>query len=466
MKTNRFFSLVMVLIPVVIQAQLSLNFDYSTGKISGAKNQIEEGESVTLTITNLSEVKEFDDFVQNTKIQSADTSEQTLESALKKHFGDDYEAVRDKLTITDFPIDDIIDSPLKPGQKLLMSLKRKSGGNEGLNIKVVEKEVEILVSSGDLPEEMVQWLDNAKINLGKEGDKPLSNFYNMENRYDSENDRAFVFVDPSGNLIGNMPVNIDQDDFIYIIIYGLKEDVENCTVDFIGTYAPNDLQWKTFDAINVQFDANALFKADKYMAKVFMRGPFTSQTVTVKIKNGKKVLASYGLRVNKLFHLAFGVGVNITNLEDPEYELQAINTTTNTIMEKNAGKRTIFSINTIWFWRSTYRYLIKGSNITRGRDVLKEPSFWERINPSFGFSLDSDFAENLFFAANFEFARGGTINIGYHWGKVNRLNIEDFKIGETVFTGTAIPQTQVWDGAFFIGIMLDTRIFNQLFAAR
>jgi hypothetical protein len=440
----------------------SITWDYTGGNpTTVVPSELKQDDVLLLTVSTIADASEFDDFVQNSSVQVDAGAVKTLEAALQSHLGTDYAAFQAAFTISDLSLLDFLDTPLQKGNVVNLILKDVAGVNT-FQIAYKEEEEDVIESSGDLPTEIEQWLESATISFGEGDEKTIADIYRDQDRYDNSNDRAFLFVDENGSLIGNAPVNIDQDDIIYVIVIGKKATVDKFNVDFVGSYAPVDLQMRSFEPVAAAFKQNSL--ARTYRVKIFRRGPFTSESVSIKIKKGKSVAATYSLRVNKLFNLGFGVGINISDLQSPEYELSPLSDTENTIIEKNAGKRTIFSFNVIWYWRSTYRYLVPGSHITRGRDVLKEPSFWERINPSFGFSLDSDFSQNLFFAGNFEFARGGTINIGYHWGKVTRLNIPNFELGQTTFSGSNIPLSEVWDGRFFIGIMLDTRIFNQLFA--
>ena len=122
----------------------------------------------------------------------------------------------------------------------------------------------------------------------------------------------------------------------------------------------------------------------------------------------------------------------------------------------------------IYYWKPTIDWVsgkLKGkSNITRGRDILKEATFWERLNPTFGVAINSEWRENFFFGGNFEFARGGSISAGWHYGKVQKLADSNFKPGIDVYTGTKedIKLTDSWQTGFFFGITLDTRIFNKI----
>ena len=124
------------------------------------------------------------------------------------------------------------------------------------------------------------------------------------------------------------------------------------------------------------------------------------------------------------------------------------------------------TFNVIWYWKNTFKYIRTGSDLTRGRDIMKEPDFLTRINPTFGVSLDGKLTENFFIGGTFEFARGGSIIAGWHYGKVRQMADSDFVLGEDLFTGTEdeIRLTDKWKWGYFFGITLDTRIFNKVFS--
>jgi hypothetical protein len=309
-----------------------------------------------------------------------------------------------------------------------------------------------------------------EIKLGK-STTTLGDILDNDSRYDKEGNRAYIVVDQNGELIDNYPVNIDQDDIIYVIIVGKKDKIQAYSADFVGTYNPVDLQMRSFVPLDSSINkSNTLtkFNPDDYDVVVKYRGPFTSANVIVKVKNNVgtgNVLATYTLNVNTLFHLGFGVAFNRTSLENPNYVLSPLSSSANTISKENGGQRNLLSVNVIWYWSSTVKYLLRGSNITRGRDVLKEANFIERINPTVGFALTGSVTDNVFAGVTFEFARGGSLVGGYHFGKVKRLLDPNFKPGETTFSGAAgdIQTTMVSKRDVFFGIILDTRILNAIF---
>ncbi|MFT3705242.1 MAG: hypothetical protein QM802_22940 [Agriterribacter sp.] len=293
------------------------------------------------------------------------------------------------------------------------------------------------------------------------------NIIKGKQRYFSNRNLAYICLDPFGNIIGKKPVNIDQDDDVVIlIVVPNTEDYDNYSVnDNDAEYAPTDLSIRSSETITIPTIQSEEAVDVQYTVKVFEKGPYTSSDVTFTVMIANTQLNNITVHVNPLYHLGIGVSYISTNLQNPDFQIVPLTATTNTIQAANTGRRTILTANAIWYWWPTLRYLA-GSSLTRGRDVLKEPNFLTRFNPTFGIGLTSDIQSNFFAGINFEFARGGSITAGWHYGKTNRLLDKDFKLGETEFNGTQadIKTENVWKWAGFFGVTLDTRIFNRLFS--
>lgn len=459
MKKNLFTFYLALLSIASYAANIDITWNYSGPNTAVAiPASFTARDKINLTVANLSTTAIFDTFMQNSTIAVAGGAPTTLQVAFSTALGAaGYAGFRAGLNITSKDLVSILTAPLQSGDVVAIILKDAGGIKNLTSTFTIAPPAPVGITTE-------QWMTTKMITInGKQ--VSLGKIYDNQERYEKEQNMAYLIVDENGNLLGNNPVNIDQDDVIILIVIGDQTTISNFSVDFVGTYAPVDLQMRSFEKPAANFNQNAAVPPT-LDAKVFTRGPFTSETVEVKVKKSGTLIATYSLRVNKLFHLGFGVGVNITDLIDPDFEITAIDATTNTITSKNDSKRTIFSLNVVWYWRSTLLYWQRGSNITRGRDVLKEPMLIERINPTFGISLDGKMRDNIFAGVNFEFARGGSINLGYHWGKVTKLNLDGFELGTTPFTGTTVPTSEEWDGRFFVGVMLDTRIINTLFNNR
>ena len=307
------------------------------------------------------------------------------------------------------------------------------------------------------------------------------NFRNKENLnfytpYDDKNNKVFLYFDENGKMLNNQPVNVDQSDKFHFIIACYEKDKNKYDVDVIkGSYSPSDLVIKPVEKINTNGPKtesdNAKLKLYEPTQIELIKGPFTTETFEFQISYidsvEKKYKHSklYSFNINKLYHVGVGVSFIGTNLSNPEYRT-VFNGTDTTIQSYNGGSRSMLTFNAIWYW-SVLQQNSRGSIITSGRDILKDEPTWslKRVFPTVGVSLDGNFNENFFVGAVYEFARGGSIIGGMHYGKVKRLAMPDFQEGVTKFSGidSDIKTENVYKTGWFIGVNLDTRIFNTLF---
>lgn len=290
------------------------------------------------------------------------------------------------------------------------------------------------------------------------------NIYSRNIRY--AGNKAYIFLDENGKYLGKLPVNLDEDDIIYLYMAVKKSEKNDYQIDITeGEYSPVDLQILPGQDIKTQ---SSLPREEWDLIPVIY-GPFTSDyfAFSVKKKKGENLvtISSYKIKINNLYHLQIGASFVATYLRMPEYKISPLTDTTNTIIDVSNNSRTLITVNVIWYLEPMLKYLFGGSKLMRGRDVLKEPTFLQRINPAFGVSLSENIAENFFFGLTLEFARGGNIIGGGHYGKTLQLADEKFELGKTQFNGQQdkIITKDKYEWKWFFGVTLDSRVFNKLF---
>lgn len=285
-----------------------------------------------------------------------------------------------------------------------------------------------------------------------------------EPNYDRNKNEAYFYFDENGVLLKPAPVNVDADDQIIIIILA-KKDIEY-SVGIKGEYKATDLNIRETQIL--KFTPETISKNSDYKRLESEFGPYTSDKITICIKQDTNTPTETDVRINKLYNVAFGASFICTDLEKPSFDVFPLAGNNNTINKTNRGSRTLATFNVIYYWKPTVDWVLgnlkNNSNITRGRDVLKEATFWERLNPTFGVAINSEWRENLFFGGNFEFARGGSFTFGWHYGRVQELADKNFILGTTIYNGTKedIKLSDTWKWGYFFGITLDTRLFNML----
>ena len=295
-------------------------------------------------------------------------------------------------------------------------------------------------------------------------------FKDINKSYDRKGNKAIFYFNEKGMLLAPAPVNVDADDYLVIYMAVPKTQSKSFSVQVDGDYNPSDLLIRPYESIPVAAAQGTAKEEIEYTYITQTFGPFTSDKATIRFYNGENELAKHlDVKINKLYNVAIGASFISTDLEKPSFDVfPIIGTTNNTIDKIDAGSRTLATFNIIYYWEPTVDWLmgkLKGkTNITRGRDVLKEATFLERLNPTFGVALNNEWRENFFFGGNFEFTRGGSFSSGWHYWKVQELANKNFVLGTSVYSGTKdeIKLTNTWKWGFFFGITLDTRIFNKI----
>lgn len=292
-------------------------------------------------------------------------------------------------------------------------------------------------------------------------------YFKTKSRYNREGDIAYFYFDQNGVLLGPAPVNIDADDYIEVYLAVESSQSSLYSIEAEGDYNPDDLLFRPNDQVNSALTQSSGSSQLTYIKQTF--GPFTSNEVSIKITKGGNLKSETKTKINKLYNLAIGVSFVSTSLTKSNFDIVPLpNSTNSTIQEFKANDRTLATFNVIFYWKSSVDWVLGKLNgndhITRGRDVLKEATFWERLNPSFGVTIDDSWRDNFFIGLNFEFARGGNLSLGGHYGKTQRLRDRTFDLGTTTFIGTKddIILEDYWKWEWFFGLTLDTRIINRL----
>ncbi|RWX02272.1 hypothetical protein [Flavobacterium cerinum] len=300
-------------------------------------------------------------------------------------------------------------------------------------------------------------------------------FNNRAVIYDRKKNLARYFFNKDGILLSMAPVNIDANDYYEVSMIVPKVDQNKYYMTMDCEYNPSDLSQRITAIID---KAGSQSGGDSQIEYVKITQTFSPCTDNAKIlfyKDGVEMANHYDIKkINSLHHYELAASFVSTDLINPEFDVFPLNATQNTIREINNSKRTMVTFNVIFYWKPTIEWIKKlsknkendDSNVTDGRDVYKEATFWERLNPTFGVALNNAWDENFFMGGTFEFARGGNLTAGWHYGKVTQLSDENFKLGQDVFTGAKddIKVTDAWKWGFYFGITLDARIFNSLFA--
>ncbi len=284
-------------------------------------------------------------------------------------------------------------------------------------------------------------------------------------------DHYYVFFDEFGQLLNDLPAYMDADDQITIYVRVLTKDRPYYRIlKTEGEYAPSDLSLRIPDKLAA--NVNSASDADFTYISSGTWGPFTSAYFKFDIVNARAanggILSSISIPIHSLYHAGFGASLVASTLQNPQFKTVTLSNGVKTIVESGVGNRTIMTINAIWYWRIFSSDFWKGRLYVSGRDIFTEEPFYERLYPTVGVGLTESLTENYFVGLTWEFARGGSVIVGTHFGKVRQLADRSFVLGVSPFTGSdgEIVTTDYWWSRLFYGVTIDTRVINALFGLR
>lgn len=267
--------------------------------------------------------------------------------------------------------------------------------------------------------------------------------------YFRDQNRVELYFGPTGERVSSMPPNIDANDDIVFFLIAPASKIDNYQVQVTsGSYDPSFLNLY----LGAEVPKAVSQSVETCERRRFDLGRFTTPTVTVDIKYAEgedKWTKIHTLRINPLYHGTVRVGLVKSQLVDREYGLDQ----NMKIFEKDSG-----SSEGLLFVEYVPFMFSRG-----GRDLLKRPTFAQRISlPVIGVGLNNP-GENFFVGIEVDLARGLSLAAGAHYGKVTRL-ADDLAPGD-MFTGAAedIPLTSDWETELYVGVSIDLLIFSKAF---
>ncbi|KIC95491.1 hypothetical protein [Flavihumibacter solisilvae] len=311
------------------------------------------------------------------------------------------------------------------------------------------------------------------------------------NRKTSYSGRKYVhiFLDQFGNnIFSTIPQGISNRQYVVHIYYFQPKNDPN-TISYslnqtagefqdalvfnnagqagMSLFAKEDIhyEWATKEFLlrtsttNIQFDVIRTFIKSQSAQK------YEYETQTLK---------SYTIAMSKVYHGSFDIGLINTTLKNPTYEFVAspTNSSEKVVKEVEGSNRGVVTVMATFYTSPVVliESLFKGKEIPNykltGRNFLEDHKIYERIFPAIGVGFTDKTLENLFFGFNWEFARGGAIFVGAHYGKVNVFNapagfeFEKSPITEDQFN---LYKNNEWKVDFAFGINVDMLIIRNLF---
>lgn len=305
-----------------------------------------------------------------------------------------------------------------------------------------------------------------------------------------------LFFDQDGNsLLHSVPVGIDRANYIVHVIYLVPENnpqnidyrVNQSTADINegvvirsdGSLQNNSIQLQGLDPakktikLEWRHTETALTGSGFDIKFDIVRSSFQINEDNIEAKD-PVIVASKVIKIKKVYHGSIDVGVLSTNLENPTFSLTTSDIDPNQMVVKksNTGSRILASA-MYTFYLSPIVVIEKLFTPTKvqnykieGRSFVDDHKIYERIYPTVGIGLSNRLLDNVFVGGKWEFVRGGSVFMGYHWGKVNVLNVEEsFEFEKSYITQASfdLKTDTEFKGGFCVGLNLDIRIITNLF---
>lgn len=183
------------------------------------------------------------------------------------------------------------------------------------------------------------------------------------------------------------------------------------------------------------------------------------------------IVAKRNIRMSPVYIGSFDVGLLNSLLADPDYSLVMQQSDSVGVLHiSEDGNRgmvtfmvTLYSSPVIWIQN------LCGIEIPSyklyGRNFLDDHKWYQRFFPAVGLKIGSSAVENLFLGLNFEFARGGNLFGGIHYGRVSTMDLpEGFIAGQTPISENEfnLLLKEEWDIGVAFGLILDIGILTNL----
>lgn len=302
---------------------------------------------------------------------------------------------------------------------------------------------------------------------------------------------SHIFLDQFGNsLLGAIPQGISNRQYIVCIIY-LTNSAKPSQISYSvkqtkGSFNPTLLFNNAGQLSNLRTEGTS---SSQGIAYTWTHQEFLLRTATDDIEfevsrnildeNGllniqSSLVAKHTIQMSQVFHGSFDVGLLSTHLQNPTFQLvPSINNPNQQVVKQseNGNRGVITAMATLYTSPIILleKYLFRVNNIPNykltGRNFLDDHKIYERIFPAIGVSLTDKTFENLFFGANWEIARGASVFVGCHYGKVNVFNTDqNFKFEETVINESEfnLRNSRRWKTGFSFGANLDILIITNL----
>ena len=314
----------------------------------------------------------------------------------------------------------------------------------------------------------------------------------IDNRIDGEYefggpDFSHIFIDEFGNTIKTtIPQGLADQIYVVHIFYMVPKGVKSNKI-----YAIRQTRGRFNPALREETGITQSAEDFIIYEKTYSLSKSTDDIefdlMRTEEDGSKTKLESFKISMSPSYHWSIHAGLVNTWLSNPDFQLveDPQNPANKVLKRSNAGNRGVVTMSATLYTSpfTLIRYGIQKRKLMKGKSVhdLKNPvpksqkwsknylferSFLDRIYPTIGVGLVDKTFENLFGGFNLEFARGGYIFLGIHYGKVNFFDEPDnFEYGKTPITQAEFDLRKdiKWRVNFALGVNIDFVIFSNFF---
>ena len=274
--------------------------------------------------------------------------------------------------------------------------------------------------------------------------------------------RAYICVLEDGRIYGGIPPNIDQNDRIVVYLISRSWLSHLYKVQIVRR---KQLMFRPSTGV-VPLKELTPTKKNVFLVKQCVFGPFPTGPVQLTISRPSisrpglgQVFTIRVIQINPLLQFNLAVAfIGITPVKTSYGLFRERGSLLTRISRKNQGA---FALDLILIAKF-YSWQVWDGNLFAGRDVLKPPTFLQRINLNIGFSFQ-DLFTSFFLGIGFEVNRGLDIVVGVNFRAVDVLT-GGFEEGN-LFSGleSEIPVRQEIQPAFYVGLSITPEIFRSIF---
>jgi hypothetical protein len=279
--------------------------------------------------------------------------------------------------------------------------------------------------------------------------------YNSQrNIWMDDNNTIHIFIYEDGNLlIGGYPTTATEKDKFQVHVFVKSSNKDPYLLEYTGSFSPS---------LNIQNGntKTSAATAPPEQLDFAVIGPFTGNLqLTLKHQVGSTytVVASTTITIAKTIHVSIGTGLIYTGVRNPSnIKTHTLPTGDTTLVADETGGRGMLCL---------FATFYPGG---RPNLLLNSSKFMDHFGLLVGTTINAGSSnfKDILLGVQYDFAAGGSIVAGGHYGKVQKiLGVgKDFEFGHSVFTGSLEEKKYMdWDLGIFIGVQVDSRVFSQLF---